>query len=214
MGTDIHLQVEAKINGEWKWLNDNLPKGIDLSSYVPLDTSRNYNLFAILANVRNGYGFAGCDTGDGFVPISEPKGLPKDISTALKARHEEQGLLGDHSFSWLNAKELEDYDWDRVTKRRGWVKKDQFLIWKVVGKPKSWCGGVSGKNVKHISNKEMEKIEDNLDNSYTEVEWEESYKEAVGWNNYYKYSDLKTLISWDEDGEKIEDIRIVFGFDS
>ena len=37
-------------------------------------------LFAILAGVRNGYGFAGCDTGDGFRPIAPPRGLPGDVS--------------------------------------------------------------------------------------------------------------------------------------
>src|SRR5215469_11787636 len=32
---------------------------------------RNYDLFAILAGVRNGSGFGGCDTGDPVVPIAE-----------------------------------------------------------------------------------------------------------------------------------------------
>ena len=41
---------------------------------------RNYNLFAILANVRNGTAFAGCKTGEGFNPISNPKGVPSDAS--------------------------------------------------------------------------------------------------------------------------------------
>jgi len=45
---------------------------------------RNYNAFAILADVRNGYGFAGCDTGDGFVPISTPKGFPDDMCEEVR----------------------------------------------------------------------------------------------------------------------------------
>jgi hypothetical protein len=46
----------------------------------PLDIGRNYDLFAILADVRNGRGFAGVVTGTGFDPISNPRGLPRDVS--------------------------------------------------------------------------------------------------------------------------------------
>jgi hypothetical protein len=41
---------------------------------------RNYDVFAILANVRNGRGFAGVVTGGGFNPIAMPRGLPPDVS--------------------------------------------------------------------------------------------------------------------------------------
>lgn len=62
---------------------------------------RNYDVFAILADVRNGRGFAGIETGDGFVPIlgfgeAALRGLPDDLSPELRyaARHE-MGLKGD-----------------------------------------------------------------------------------------------------------------------
>lgn len=67
MGTDIHLFVETRVNGVW-----------ELRSDAPRFSGRNYNEFAILAGVRNGTGFAGCDT-DGFAPIAEPRGLPDDM---------------------------------------------------------------------------------------------------------------------------------------
>lgn len=41
---------------------------------------RNYDVFAILGNVRNGYGFAGTPTSTGFEPISDCRGLPEDLS--------------------------------------------------------------------------------------------------------------------------------------
>ena len=50
----------------------------------PLYIGRNYNLFAILANVRNGRGFAGAKTGEGFIPISEPRGFPMDACEETK----------------------------------------------------------------------------------------------------------------------------------
>lgn len=45
---------------------------------------RNYDAFAVLANVRNGTGFAGVVTGDVFVPLSEPRDLPEDLSLRLR----------------------------------------------------------------------------------------------------------------------------------
>ena len=69
MGCDIHLYVERKVPGiGWVSLED--PN----EHYNGL-TNRNYSIFAILANVRNGRGFAGIVTGTGFNPISEPRGL-------------------------------------------------------------------------------------------------------------------------------------------
>lgn len=48
--------------------------------------NRNYSVFAILSGtVRNGYGFAGVSTGQGFVGITEePRGLPDDISDEVR----------------------------------------------------------------------------------------------------------------------------------
>jgi hypothetical protein len=50
----------------------------------PTDLGRNYNLFSILADVRNGVGFAGCKAGEGFEPISMPRGFPVDASPSVK----------------------------------------------------------------------------------------------------------------------------------
>lgn len=103
MGADIHLITEVKENGVWKQNIDKIFKNpwykedeknktkdqqwkLALEEYIsnPPD-SRNYDWFAILANVRNGRGFAGVKTGQGFDVIAEPKGLPNDISdVALK----------------------------------------------------------------------------------------------------------------------------------
>lgn len=74
MGTDIHMAVEVKgKHGRWFWYQ----RGNEIYD------GRNYDLFAQLADVRNGTGFAGVRTGSGFVPISSPRGLPNDISELL-----------------------------------------------------------------------------------------------------------------------------------
>jgi hypothetical protein len=58
MGTDIHIAVERFDGVRWRFTGREV------------DCVRCYNLFAILADVRNG---------EGFVPISLPRGFPHDM---------------------------------------------------------------------------------------------------------------------------------------
>ena len=99
MGTDIHSIAQVKRDGRWT----TVAIGID-------GDQRNYNTFAMLANVRNDYGFAGCRTSTGFPVIHEPRGLPEDLKTnednGFKYLDEEPMYLGDHSFSWCTLAEL------------------------------------------------------------------------------------------------------------
>src|SRR4051794_16548380 len=110
MGCDIHFYVEKKDeNGNWQsadaWETED---GYDCPS-IPYKkrfySGRNYDLFGILADVRNGRGFAGVKTGDGFVPIAEPRGLPDDASPKIKADCDRWGVDG-HSHSYLSLSEL------------------------------------------------------------------------------------------------------------
>lgn len=112
MGCDIHLFTERQknINNEQKWVNvDNWKlnpyyeeNDEDGESKYYLNSAykdRSYALFSILANVRN-------DSNN--KPISEPKGLPEDISEVVKAESDKWGCDG-HSHSFLTMKELYDY---------------------------------------------------------------------------------------------------------
>ena len=84
MGCDIHLQIEVRIDGQWHHLANPA-------------VSRNYALFAKMADVRN--------YDNSIAPISEPKGLPADMTflTALDVKRWE----GDaHSKSWLGPDEI------------------------------------------------------------------------------------------------------------
>jgi hypothetical protein len=180
---------------------------------------RNYDLFAILADVRNGRGFAGCKTGDGFVPIDDPRGVPEDASRAYLRQVENYGIDG-HSHSWFTVQELLDYDWDQETKLSGVVGPKGFVAWKENGQPESWCGGVSGPNVKHVSSSEMESliaegkaqvdIKDPREFTakyYTRVEWGIKYRDSVG---YF----LKTTVPALQKLGDPNKVRIVFFFDN
>jgi len=125
MGSDIHMITQVRENGEWRTKHDAF-------NY----RTRNYSVFGMLADVRNGRGFAGAVYGTGFIPISEPKGLPDDLREKMykildeydEEWAEDQGLsfagigarevrdnyvegewLGDHSFTWLDMAEIKAY---------------------------------------------------------------------------------------------------------
>ena len=73
MGTDIHSIAQMRRNGSW----ETVAIGV-------CGDPRSYNTFAMLANVRNGRGFAGIKTSDGFPYIHEPRGLPADLKAPTR----------------------------------------------------------------------------------------------------------------------------------
>jgi hypothetical protein len=158
---------------------------------------RCYNLFAQLADVRNGTGFAGVDTGEGFLPIAPQRGLPEGCDN-------EEGEFGDHSFSWLTLAELEAYDLDRVTVCRGIVDRKTYEAWDRKGSPDNWCGGISGPDVKIITDAQARAGEPG---TYVKIAWARTYRQAGG--NFWKL----VLPSLQRLGTP-ENVRIVFGFDS
>jgi len=83
MGCDIHLHTEVKIDGKWH-------------HYSCPNIMRRYGLFAMLADVRNG--------GD-VTPISQPRGLPIDVTELTKYDSDHWGPDA-HSHSWIGAEEI------------------------------------------------------------------------------------------------------------
>ena len=217
MGCDIHLYVEKKtadkrwvaIDGPNRWFGkyeDDKETRLDWLYY-----DRNYDLFAILADVRNGYGVAGIDTGDGFIPIAEPKGLPKDVSPDVKEISDDWDVDG-HSHSWFTLSELLAYNWEQTTKHRGWVNVEGFKEYLRGGRPTSWYSGIGGGGVTHISPAMMqERIDNNgdTDGCYCQVEWEVAYYEATKDFCEETIPKLKELSEGDYNS-----IRIVFWFDN
>jgi hypothetical protein len=237
MGCDIHLYVEKKVDGKWeavsgvneakcKYYRDRIKESgkekdsvkqylaealasAEAETYSFLYDGRNYALFSMLADVRNKR-----DTRLGYVPINSPRGLPVDVSAVIREKSDEYGCDG-HSHSYLTARELLEYDWNKNAIVFGVVDEYQYLIYKRNGKPTEYCGDVGGQGVVRCANEEMNafifdpSLKDKDKHYYTRVCWQEPYKESAG--NFYNWSlpKLKELA-----GDDPDNTRIVFWFDN
>lgn len=156
MGCDIHTHIEYKRNiyigkdennnakYEEKWIcgdffTPNAYFGADEDekkyNLVGFCDDRNYALFSVLANVRN-YG--------NMDYISQPKGLPEDITEIVKKDADEWDLDG-HSHSYLTLKELIDFHNKSLPlKRRGMIspRAQKDLDEKGIT-PEMWCQGTN-----------------------------------------------------------------------
>lgn len=164
---------------------------------------RNYDVFGQLADVRNGRGFAGVKTGEGFVPISQPRGLPDGF--VPPDPENDEGWLGDHSFSWLTLAELLAYDVERQTGKQGVLSKSEWEAWDRKGRPPSYSGNVVGSAVTVVSDEVAR--EGKVSFTHVRVRWGSSYRDAGGifWSAFVPA--LTRLGA-------PENVRIVFGFDS
>lgn len=224
MGTDISMYAEVRRNKQWMKVGDVFKNGwyrekdeVDEWNRPYTDhpyDSRNYDLFAILADVRNGRGFAGCKTSYGFNPISEPKGLPNDITEEVKDKLDNYG----HSYSYFTLKELKEYDWEQTVVHVGVITEEQYVKMKETKEnPTCWSGMVSGKDIVVVSADTMDKIlSKSIDRNinvkyYVQTDFEPvTYKDCC--MGFYEdtMSDLEKLIP--ENGTD-EDVRIIFAFD-
>ncbi len=211
MGTDIHGVFQKRTQTGWE----------DISS--DYDQDRHYQLFAVLADVRNGYGFAGLPTGEVITPISRPRGLPADflmegenhpiqeLAHMDPRRREWQTSndpmaiwMGDHSHSWLTGEEM--LAWTKTTlvvTKTGIVSREVYESWDGKSSPMSWSGALFGKDVLVINDNAIER-EQNPHWTHIRIHWEQSLLEELG----YFFDEVARLVA--EHGE----VRFVFGFDS
>lgn len=164
MGCDIHAAIEYKNgDGKWhcvtgrpnKWFSEKEPESEENNrTRYDLDLNRDYDMFAILGNVRNGSGFAGIKTGEGFLPISDCRGVPADSAPETL-----QALSNEHSATWVSLRELLEYDWTRGAVHYGVVDAVTFEKWDRVKEwnpqPDTWCGDVSGNGITHTDENTM-----------------------------------------------------------
>lgn len=230
MGTDIHMRCETRNpDGTWSLVTEpRWPHPWDGRSVQPY-VYRNYNAFAVLANVRNGRGFAGVVTGLPVLPITMPRGLPEDISPELRwnidapnTDIEEAGWdswLGDHSHSYLTLAELLAYDWDLPKTHVGVVDLPTYEKWKTSGEihPDFWSADVSGGGVKVVAESEVRPgsiiAVDHLAQSvYVRCTWKTTIAQSV--RSFYPEVTDSLVALAAERGLGHKDIRIVFGFDS
>lgn len=231
MGCDIHTRAERRnSSGNWELLGrvfksinyqEDMPERIDEDGFewnVKLSNQpyegRNYNLFSILADVRNGYGFAGIKTGEGFNPISEPRGIPADISEEgmkFLNSYESDG----HSHSYFTLDELTKFDWRQLTIHRGVLSIEEYKALKESGEtqPSSWSGGVSGPGIIIIEEDQADIII-NSGLNIPNIRWYINYH----WSNLYRnccQQFLETTIpELSKQANNPDDIRIIFFFDN
>lgn len=216
MGTDIHGIVQSRwpateeCKEPSKWLFEG-----------EIEDGRNYVVFAILAGVRNGFGFAGVETHNPIEPIAEPRGLPCDfeLRDGMFAKHgwlsdefyekcpeeKDRDLVwfGDHSFSWLTLQEVMGFDWSQPLDRCGIISREVYENgYDSENGPEEWSGGISGPGIVVVN--------------------EHGYK-PKGWTHIKVYwttpiaESCKVFTRWlHYMAAKCEgrETRIVFGFDS
>ena len=177
MGTDIHPVAECYRGDGWHLADADMPR------------NRNYWSFAVLADVRNGYGFGGFSTGEPITPIDEPRGLPPDLSPELRAALEQRSwLLGDHDISWVTLEELLAYDLDTPVTCRGYVPPEDAARLREGGTPPPVTAAYSA------------------DPTWVRMEWQEPLRQKA-----WLISQLiEALSRLGKPGE----VRLVFGFDT
>ena len=243
MGCDIHLNVEVvtkKTEQYTSWsLIQNEMCVLDYGSrnYINLGwgEGRNYNSFAMLANVRNYSSYENREPL--YEPMSEPKGTPNDMSEELSSLYHGWGCDA-HSASYFTLKELVDFKnngyFKKTVTHTGKVMIDEFddywteiiesqdghnLVLKRC--PKSYAGSIYSPTKK--------------DKIYN-IEFHETYEAGSGFliklidnikslvdNSFYKYAFKDCIylpkydnnLSYEENQAlKYENFRIVFWFDN
>lgn len=238
MGCDIHAAIEFRGEGG-RWVALLFPNkyygkyGATPEEEPPLTPrlalGRDYDMFAILANVRNGSGFAGIKTGDGFHFISDGRGLPADITPAAK----QYGCTGDHSDTWVSLREILEFDWNRTTTLTGVVNAVEFEQWDRMKEwepqPPGWCGDVSGGSVRHVTVDTMRRLikevdlngkgnpqiavalEEAIPSTYTRIHWILTYAQCA---EQIWLKILPHMLKLGSVEAKYENVRLVMNFDS
>lgn len=235
MGTDIHSIPEVKIDGAWRRVTDRIPEELqsqlwrraadrriydenqsDRSRLLEYAATRwyddrDYDAFAILADVRN--------EAD-FTPIAEPRGLPPDF---VRGADDD---LGDHSLSWVTLAELEAYDWDATVIKSGvtsWECFAERFAANDKGAPKAYCGGIWGPGIVVLTEDSATSTirrnafgETGLDpkNTHVLVRWVEKCIDAAP--SITDPGRLLDRLRWIRRTYCVSDhdVRLVFGFDS
>lgn len=186
MGCDIHAVFQKRTPRGWQ----------DVSSAY--EQNRHYFLFAWLADVRNGFGFAGIPTHDPIAPIAKPRGLPSDFDEA--AHNNEEQWMGDHSHSWLTADEILSTSPPlKGISRTGIIPMELYRKWDGKSSPEEWSGGITGPNIVVAESP----AEITAKTTHVRVDWEMPGDELD-----YFLTEVRRLKN------AHGNVRMVFGFDS
>lgn len=201
MGTDIHGRLQRRYNPEGAYFDAG-----------PIEDGRSYAVFAMLAGVRNGYGFAGVKTHEPLVPISEPRGLPAD--NPKYEGEDAEWMWGDHSESWVTLRELLDWPgWDKDLEMTGVLDREEYeRVIREGDRPRGGCGGISGGSVVQTTHEAV--LAGSAPQAWTHVtySWRTPFREHVKlfrlWLDY-----IEAKHGWELKSDPGA-VRLVFGFDS
>lgn len=202
MGCDIHMHIEYKKGGRWicgDYFRKNPLHGRYAGepeyTLVGFHDNRDYDLFATLANVRN-YGKTDY--------ISEPRGLPDDITDDVKAMADDWDDDG-HSRSYLTLREIIDFNnTHHQIKQAGMISPEAAKALDEHGTPPTeWCQYT---NIKTWVRREWSTENDVLDPLIEAIKQRAAELHVI-WD-----------FLWDrnpeEAYEEADNIRIVFWFDN
>lgn len=213
MGCDIHIRIQVQDESGWHdvswqpkpWRDDEKPKdGIPVAP--DCFDSRNYNKFAILANVRNGYGFAGIKTGERWPSIAGDRGLPDGMSEP------DDYSLGDHSFTWMTLEELKAFDWHGTKSwLYGCVPANEYERLTTMGQtPTRYSGDVTGPGILIYEPDDYKSAKlrgDLCERPYVRMGWPITAKDATGdWPG--------EVLPWLDTLAAGRPLRLLMGFDS
>lgn len=197
MGYDIHVVIQRQNGNIWETIPGPHPSEL---------RRRDYDLFGILGNVRNGSGFAGVKTAEEWPSIAPDRGLPEGFIV------DDNTDVGDHSFTFIYLNELQEFDWDfTVNTLYGIVPAKTYEELKGQNvRPSSYSGGISGPGIVTYepSNYELAKLDGNLaQKPYVRMSWTESARSAT-------YDWAGKVIPYLEKLADGKPLRLVMGFDS
>lgn len=210
MGTDIHMIGDYKPYSGWE----------EREFFVipPKFQSRNYNFFAGLSGVRNGFGFAGVARHTPVVPlIPEDRGFPDWLDNEVNVMPHPKGdeeiiWLGDHSFGWCTLEEFKNYDWAQSVTATGVLSEEAYSEWDKINAPESWSGGFFGDKTETVSRDVWESMteKDSDKDYYIQVTWEQPLVNPEFISEFITF--LEAFVP-DYEG-KDSDVRIFVGYDS
>ena len=235
MGTDIHIMVETYLQDIWDVVEPpyktNYSDGEDWYMFAPwrqweMDeddplanlpdpTDRNYNVFAFLADVRNGYGFAGTPSHKPVVPQFPNRGIPNNTGYNNLDVDGNFNWLGDHSFTWATLKELLEASWAIEYESVGVIDQDQYAIYKENGIPDDWSGRISGPGIRTLSESQyLEAVGEGTlqEKDYILVSWSWNPLVESGFYRWIQGDWMRELL--DTVGNDPDKIRVTMGFDS
>jgi hypothetical protein len=259
MGTDIHLYIETRNGDGWEPVQPPFQRDEEgWSSYrtwsdywkpwsdppseqtIPDPVARNYEVFAFLADVRNGYGFAGVPIFTPLEPQFAGRGIPEDTNykeeevdddgEVVEEHPDNFGIwLGYHDFTWATLKELLEAPWDLNMREYGVIHVSEYDDFVKNGRPEHYSGGISGQGIKTFKSEQVflealdrGEIPDEELNAeqgrfgaegklYVRVAWDDS---PLTRSSFYEWLNCDWVKELSRAADGPENVRVTMGFDS